>query len=84
MEKDLKMILDIDISEDMMNAALCLKPVTEEDEKLLVLEDIVKILTREGIVVGIDSGLISEMISQKIYNEYIVVARGVEVTEGYD
>lgn len=84
MEKELKMILDVDISEDMMNAALCLKPVTPEDEQLLVLEEIIKILTREGIVVGIDSALINEMITQKVYNEYIIVARGVEVTEGYD
>lgn len=84
MEKELKMILDVDISEDMMNVALCLKPVTPEDEQLLVLEEIVKILTREGVVVGIDSGIIGEMIAQKVYNEYIVVARGVEVTEGYD
>ncbi len=84
MEKDLKMILDIDISEDMMNAALCLKPVTPEDEKLYVVEDIIKILTREGIVVGIDSDIIEQMLIYKTYNEYVVVAKGVELTEGYD
>lgn len=84
MEKDLKMILDIDISEDMMNAALCLKPVTPDDEKLFVVDDIVKILTREGIVVGIDKEAIENMLIYKTYNEYVVVAKGVDMVEGTD
>ncbi len=84
MEKDLKMILDVDISEDMMNAALCLKPVTPDDEKLYVVDDIIKILTREGIVVGIDKEAIENMLIYKTYNEYVVVAKGVDMVEGSD
>ncbi len=84
MDKDLTKILEIDISEDLMSVALCLKPVDDFDKELYNTEDIIKLLTGEGIVVGINKDMIDEMIAQKIYGEYVVVARGVEVKEGTD
>ncbi len=84
MDRDLKMLVDIEISDDLMSAALCLKPITEEDKKEINAEGVLELLKNEGIVVGVRKDKINWMINDKVYNEYVVIAKGVEVEEGSD
>lgn len=84
MDKNIKNIVDIDISEDLMSVALCLKPITADDKELLNSDDIMTLVAEMGVVVGVRKDKVDWMITDEIYNEYVVIARGVEVTEGND
>ncbi len=84
MEKDIKKLIDIDISEDMMSVAVCLMPADDSDKDFFTVEDIIKALTENGVVAGVDQNEINRMIKDKIYGQYIVVASGMPVREGSD
>lgn len=84
MDKDLKMLVDIEIGENLMSVSLCLNPITPEDKELLDADAIISLLKDEGIVVGVRKDKIAWMIADKVYNEYVVIAKGVEAEEGSD
>ena len=84
MEKDIRTMMDIDISEDLMSVALCLMPASDSDKEMFTTESIIKVLTDTGIVAGIDQNEIERMVTEKDYGQYIVVAKGLPVREGCD
>lgn len=82
MDKNLSDILEIRISNDFMSAEMNLKPV--DDSVSFEVEDIVAALNENGVIAGINTCEIENIINKKNYNEFVEIAKGAPATEGSD
>ena len=78
--KDLKCYAQILISEDEMECELCLDMVDTPD--FYVFEDVMAFLKSHGVIYGIDTAAIKELIKSRVYDKYVVVARGLPAVNG--
>ncbi|MCG0274561.1 MAG: FapA family protein [Thermosediminibacteraceae bacterium] len=75
--------VQVKISKDEMSATLTLFPPPEKD-KNFSLEDIIIELNNAGVVYGIDTNKIKEMLEKGIFNTPIEIAKGLEPKAGED
>lgn len=76
-------LIDVKISKDEMSAVLTL--ISSSGIKTnLSLDEVLKELNKKGVVFGIDTEKISEMLEKEIYNTPVEIARGIEPKEGKD
>ncbi|KXG77638.1 hypothetical protein AN618_10080 [Fervidicola ferrireducens] len=75
--------INVEISEDEMSATLTLIS-SSGGRTNLSLDDVLKELNKRGVVFGIDTDKINEMLKKGIYNTPVEIARGIEPKEGKD
>ncbi|MDN5330920.1 MAG: uncharacterized protein PWP45_145 [Tepidanaerobacteraceae bacterium] len=75
--------MHVEISENEMSATLTLIS-SSGGRTNLSLDDVLKELNKSGVVFGIDTDKINEMLKKGIYNTPVEIARGIEPKEGKD
>ena len=73
--------MQIELSKDESKAYLNIIPPKEEEE-LLTLEQIIRVLKENNILLGINNKSIEKIIAEKIYYEPAIVASGKETVQG--
>lgn len=73
----------VQISNDEMKAYIVITPPKPGGFDLDI-DEIRSILRNNGVVVGVDDGIISNLFDYPVYNEPVLIAKGVKVNEGAD
>ncbi len=73
----------VQISNDEMKAYIVISPPKPGGFDLDT-DEIRSILHNNGVVVGIDDGIISNLFDYPVYNEPVIIAKGIKVNDGAD
>lgn len=68
------------ISDDAMSCDLCLNSAAPDD--FFNVEEVLEFINSSGVVYGINSDIIIDMVHNKVYDKFITVATGTPVTKG--
>lgn len=81
--EELERYIQVEISDNKMECRICLDN-PEGNEDIYNVQDIVRLLSCKGVVFGVDEKEIKRIIEEKIYDIFVVVARGEKPVEGRD